>query len=99
MPLLDSLDDCEIMRRKLKDTFSINRMQASLIFMKILRILPIWIFKLLADFFWHNVEFVISNTQGAREPIYFQDRKLLEVSAWGPTCGISPIFVYISSYN
>jgi len=49
--------------------------------------------------FFSNVEIVISNTQGAREPIYFMDWKVLEVSAWGPTMGTAPMIVYVSSYN
>jgi len=55
--------------------------------------------KAIVDKLFRNVEVVISNTQGAREPIYFIDRKVLEVSAWGPTVGTSPIIIYISSYN
>ena len=27
------------------------------------------------------------------------DRKVLEVSAWGPTMGTAPMIIYISSYN
>ena len=98
-PLFESIEDCTKMKKILSKNLSLKRLQANTIVLSLCRVLGNLYGSLMVQRFFKNVEVIISNTQGAREPVYFCDRKVLEVSAWGPTCYKAPIIIYISSYN
>jgi hypothetical protein len=87
------------MMRTFKTHFSLQRMQASLILLKALDYLPSFLGGAVSNRFVENMEFVVSNTQGAREPVYFNNKIIHELNCWGPNPSQSSAFVFVNSYN
>jgi len=87
------------MMEAIKNHFNMKRMQSSLILLKALSYLPPILNDLISKRFVSNMEFCVSNTQGAREPIHFNDREVFDIHAWGPLPGESSVFIHVNSYN
>lgn len=69
-----------------------------MILIKLISPFPL-IVSLIANMFAHNVEMSISNTQGSREQVYFDDRKVIDCFAWGPLPAQSTLFAHINTIN
>lgn len=67
--------------------------------LKLLNYMPSIINEVASNRFIANMEFCVSNTQGAREPIYFDDRVIHDILAWGPQPAKTAVFMYVNSYN
>ena len=83
------------MSLKLKKAFNFSKLYLNIILLNILTYIGPFIFAKIGDLFLKNIELVVSNTQGSREPLYFGASEVMSYSAIGAGLANAAMYIHI----
>jgi len=100
LPLVQEIDSksIESIKRAFHKRMNFYYIYACFIIQWIFGFLPQFISRFLYNDFTHNIDLIVSNIPGMKEPLYMGGAKVLSMSAFAPPLGMCPLNIYVNTF-